>query len=65
MSSLDTEFHRRLAKQLNEATDVEIRTLASGALDHYQYKNTCGRLKAFQEVAEMCQQIEDNINQGK
>ena len=45
--------------------DGEMHNLASGALDHYQYKNTCGRLKAFQEVAEMCQQIEDNINQGK
>ena len=65
MSSLDTEFHRRLASRLNEAMEDETRALASGLLEHLDYKRVCGRLKAFQEVAEMCQQIEDNINQGK
>ena len=39
--------------------------LASGLLEHLDYKRVCGRLKAFQEVAELCQQIETDINQGK
>lgn len=65
MSSLDTEFHRRLAKQLAESIGDEMRALASGALEYPEYKRVCGRLKAFQEVTEMCKQIEDNINQGK
>ena len=50
---------------LNEVIADETRSLASGLLDHLDYKRICGRLKAFQEVAEMCDQIEDNINQGK
>ena len=65
MSSLDTEFHRRLANMLKEITDGEMRSLASGALEHLEYKRTCGRLKAFQEVVELCDQIETDINQGK
>ena len=65
MSSLDTEFHRRLGNMLNDIISDEMRTLASGALEHLEYKRTCGRLKAFQEVVEICDQIETDINQGK
>ena len=65
MNSLDTQFHRRLAKRLDDEIQNETRTLASGLLDHLDYKRVCGRLNALQDVAEMCAAIESDINQGK
>ncbi len=65
MNSLDTQFHRRLAKRLDDEIHSQTHTLASGALDHLDYKRVCGRLNALQDVAEMCAAIESDINQGK
>ena len=65
MNSLDTEFHRRIAKRLEVAASEEMQALASGALDHLDYKRVCGRLKAIQDVAEWCDEIETAMNEGK
>lgn len=65
MNSLDTDFHRRLAKRLDEEAQAEVTNLATGYLDHLEYKRVCGRLKALQDVAGWCKEIESSINQGK
>lgn len=62
---LDTDFHRRVAKRLKQETDEEMARLASGALEYHDYKTKCGRIKALSDVAEWCEQIESDMNQGR
>ncbi len=65
VNSLDTDFHRRLVKRLGEVIQSDTTSLATGYLDHLEYKRVCGRLQAFQGVIELCTEIESQITQGK
>ena len=65
MNPLDTEFHRRIAKRLDEEIEREDAVLRSGALEYPDYKRICGRIKALSDVKEFCDEIESAINQGK
>ena len=65
MNPLDTEFHRRFHKQADEEIASILETLASGHLDHLEYKRVCGRLKAIQDAQAWCEEIETNMNEGK
>lgn len=65
MNSLDTEFHRRLAKRLNDELQERTVNLSSGALDHPEYKRICGNIKALKDVLEWATEIESLMNEGK
>lgn len=64
-SPLDTEFHRRIARRLDEELDRLTMSLRSGVLDHLEYKRVCGYIKGLSDVQDWCGEIEHNINQGK
>ncbi len=65
MSTLDLEFHRRLAKRIAEETDGEMNSLKSGALPVDAYHRKCGTIRAYEDMKEWCRQIEHNIAEGK
>ncbi len=65
MNSLDTEFHRRLAKRVSEEIQGRTVSLTSGALDHPEYKRICGNIKALTDVLEWAAEIESDMNGGK
>ncbi len=65
MSSLDTEFHRRLQRKLAESESRHLEQMRAGGLDFEQYKQKSGYLQAIAHVGEWCKEIEANINEGK
>lgn len=65
MSSLDTEFHRRLDKIVGDVEASRVRAMRSGALDFDRYKYESGYLKALEDVRVWCSGIEQDINEGK
>lgn len=65
MSSLDSEFYRRLALRLGEMKDKIGEHVLSGNLEDGHYKRQCGYLNALRDVGEVAQTIETNINEGK
>lgn len=65
MSSLDTEFHRRLSKKIEEEVASEMSHLKSGVLEFDNYKSTCGSIRAYEAVMAWCSEIEQAISEGK
>lgn len=65
MSSLDSEFYKRLSIRLTEMGDKIKVGICEGNLEDGYYKRQCGYLKALQDVSEVAQTIETNINEGK
>ena len=65
MSSLDSEFFRRLTIRLGEMQAKIAEHVMSGNLEEGHYKRQCGYLQALREVGEVAQTIETNINEGK
>ncbi len=65
MSSLDTEFNRRLSRKLAEVEAQKLDQMRGGALDYDQYKQNSGYLMALSNIAEWCKQIEQDIAEGK
>lgn len=65
MNPLDTEFHRRLKKRLEEDLTSRIENLSSGALDHLNYMRVCGAIRAIRDVLDICKETESDMNQGK
>lgn len=65
MSSLDSEFFRRLTLRLDEMKNKVGEHVLSGNMDDGHYKRQCGYLEALRHVGEVAQTIESNINEGK
>lgn len=65
MNSLDTDFHRRLKKKLDEAEAEQSANITSGAMDFAEYKRQCGQLQALRDVRDWCKEIESNMSQGR
>lgn len=62
---MNQEFASRLLAKIAEATQAEVNMLAAGGLEYPDYKRVCGRIKAFSDVAEWCEEIKADIDQGK
>ena len=65
MNSLDTDFHRRLKKKLDEEEAQQADYIIGGTLDLAEYKRQSGRINAIREVRDWCKEIESNMSQGK
>lgn len=65
MNSLDTEFHRRLIRRIDEEAAHDVEGLLSGTMDHLDYKRVCGRIRALSDVKVWAEEIETQMNEGK
>ncbi len=65
MNSLDTEFGRRLQKRLEEARVQQAGHILSGMMEHPDYKLAAGYWKALNDVATWCDEIDQQMRQGK
>lgn len=63
--SVETEFHRRLMKKVNEEDATLTDHLRSGGLDFDMYRDKTGYLRALDHVREWCAEIEKQITEGK
>ena len=65
MNSLDTDFHRRLDKRLDAMVAECLGRIATGVLEHPNYKRECGYLRALQDMKDEAAQIEQSMQEGK
>ncbi len=63
--SLDIHFHQRLVKRLQEERESKTDNMLSGFLDHLAYKRECGYLEALRNVQAWCDEIDEQIREGK
>ena len=64
--SLNAHFSQRLRKKIEEIRGRKIDGMASGGLTSFEdYKRDTGYLKALDDVAAWCEQIESDLNEGK
>lgn len=65
MSSLDTEFKRRLNSRIDERIADISNLVCDGSLDGNNYKDQCGYLRALRDIKNVAEEIETLINEGK
>lgn len=65
MNPLDTEFHRRLLKRIEQQVVDDAAIILTGNLDPEEYKRRCGYLKALEDAKDWCADINQAMNEGK
>lgn len=62
---IDTDFQRRLFKKLAEVEESKAQLILAGTMDDTTYKRETSYIRALSDVRDWCEEIQNDINQGK